>query len=86
MIACVFIEILSIRKAKEKKQIEKISMGVLTLNPIKRTESPSMQNAAANGILLSYFDTNQPDSGNPAIELIGIKSKIVPNSASLKPK
>ena len=75
----------NIRNAKEKKQIENTSIGVLTLKPISITEIPNMQKAAANGTLLSYFDTSQPESGNPIIELIGMKSKMVPNSASVKP-
>ena len=82
--ACVFIEMLSMRRAKAKKQMENISMGVLTLKPINSTATPSRQKAVANGIRLSYFDTNQPESGKPAMELMGMKSKMVPSSASVK--
>lgn len=82
---CVFIEMFNIRNANEKKQIENTSIGVLTLKPISITEIPSMQNAAANGTLLSYFETNQPESGRPIIELTGMNSKMVPSSASVKP-
>jgi|SRR5687767_9956406 hypothetical protein len=75
----------NIRNANEKKQIEKTNMGVLTLNPISMTEMPNIQKAAASGILLSYLDTNQPERGNPIIELIGMNRRIVPSSASVNP-
>lgn len=86
VIAWVFIEMLSIRSAKAKKQIENTSIGTEGLIPISNVDMPSMTKAAASGILLSYRDTSQPEIGNPIIEVIGMKSRIVPSSASLKPK
>jgi hypothetical protein len=38
------------------------------------------------GSLLSNLDTNHPEMGRPTNELIGIASKRLPNSASLKLK
>ena len=74
------------RSAKEKNEIEKTSSGVLELKPINRIATPSIVNAAASGTRLSYFDTNHPEIGKPIIELMGMNNKIVPNSASEKPK
>lgn len=38
------------------------------------------------GTLLSNFVMSQPEKGRPIRELIGMASRIVPNSASLKSK
>jgi hypothetical protein len=43
-------------------------------------------NPTTSGLRLSNRDTSHPEIGNPIKELIGIKRRIVPNSASLNPK
>lgn len=84
--ACVFTAILMIRILKENKQIDATSVTVVVAKPINERDTASKMNAAVNGTRLSYRDTSQPDIGKPINELIGMKRRMVPNSASLYPK
>jgi hypothetical protein len=77
------MEMLSNRRAKANRQTEAISAGLLLEKPMNEIEAASKMNAADSGIRLSYRETNQPENGRPISELIGMHSKIVPNSASL---
>ena len=61
-------------------------MKVVVAKPIKESEMASIIKAAVIGTRLSYRDTSQPDIGKPTNELMGIKSRMVPSSASLYPK
>ena len=54
--------------------------------PIKIKANENTINETINGTLLSNFETNHPEKGNPIKELIGIAKSTVPSSASLKPK
>ena len=76
-------EILSIRKLKAKRLMALINQGVDDAKPIPRMPTESKRKPPVNGMRLSYRETNQPEKGNPSNELIGMKSRMVPNSASL---
>lgn len=54
--------------------------------PIKTSEKEKNTNDTTSGTLLSNFETNQPEMGNPIIEVIGMTKSMVPSSASLKLK
>lgn len=84
--ACVFIAILMILMLNEKRHMEGISKAVVLAKPIMESANARKINAAVTGTLLSYRDTSQPEIGSPTKELIGMKRRIVPNSASLYPK
>ncbi len=72
-----------IRVLKEKMETAAISMKVEGAKPINESDMAIAINPMVIGIRLSYFETSHPESGRPAIELIGINSRIVPSSASL---
>src|SRR5687767_3635907 len=86
VIACVFMEILISRKAKENAQIDTISKNVVLAKPMQVSAIASSTNEKVKGIRLSYRDTSHPDTGRPTNELMGINKRRVPSSASLYPK
>ncbi len=59
--------------------------GVLA-NPIAVSPRLKKKKETNKGILLSNRDTSHPEMGRPTNELMGIASKRLPNSASLKLK
>jgi hypothetical protein len=83
--ACVFRAMLKMRVPKEKRDIETTSRKVLTEIPIPTSEMATSINPADSGILLSNLETSQPEIGRLIMEAIGMKIRIVPSSASLKP-
>jgi hypothetical protein len=80
------MDIFKILKQKENRQIPVINITILIAKPMIVSAPVSAKKAYTKGTLLSYFDTNHPDMGSPAKELMGINSSTVPNSASLKSK
>lgn len=59
--------------------------GVLA-NPIAVSPRLKKKKETNKGILLSNRDTSHPEMGRPTNELMGMASKRLPNSASLKLK
>ena len=55
------------------------------VKPIKASESAFKPYPTASGTRLLYLATSHPDMGSPMRDPIGIASRTVPNSASLKP-
>jgi hypothetical protein len=84
--AWVFNEIFKMRMLKAKTQMDAIKATLVVANPIDKSDNARMINATVIGFLLSYLATNQPETGSPMSELIGINRRIVPNCASLYPK
>lgn len=80
----VFTEILNIRKLKANKAIEGTKANKLVENPMLIKHKALIIKETERGILLSNFDTRNPDKGNPMMELIGITNKTVPNCASFR--
>lgn len=74
---------LRMRKLKANKQIERIKVNVVVAKPMLHKLIDSMMKANVSGTLLSYRETSHPEIGRPINELMGMKSKIVPSSASL---
>jgi len=74
------------RELKENRHKATTKKMVLCAKPIRVKANVKKSIETIKGFLLSNFETNQPDIGNPINELIGIASKIVPNSASFKLK
>jgi len=70
-------------KANRKTVITNVKVEFAKPMPAKQTAW--RPKATERGILLSYFETNQPEIGNPINELIGMVSNTEPNSASLNP-
>lgn len=70
---------------KENIQIDAISINVVVENPINERDIARKIKPAVMGMRLSNRDTSHPDIGKPIRELMGIKSRMVPNSASLYP-
>src|ERR1700752_1431738 len=77
---------LSILALNEKMQTEITSMVVVVAKPIPQRVIEYRINPKVMGTRLSNRETNQPENGNPIKELIGMQSRMVPNSASLYPK
>jgi hypothetical protein len=63
-----------------------ISVKAVVAKPIRERHMEFNRKAEANGNRVSNLDTSQPDKGRPTIELTGIVSRIVPNSASFRSK
>ena len=74
--ACVFMEMLRIRKLKENMQMADTSKNTLVAKPIRQSEIESRTKAKPSGTRLSKRDTSHPDMGKPINELMGKKSKI----------
>ena len=81
--ACVLREMLRILKLKDKSEIEAINRGVVDAKPIPKMATDRSRNPPVKGMRLSYRETSHPENGRPISELTGIKSRMVPNSASL---
>jgi hypothetical protein len=77
------MEIFNMRRLNANKQIEQINATCEVEIPMKAREVARRTNAAAIGSRLSYFETSHPEIGSPKRDVIGMKSRIVPNSASL---
>ena len=84
--ACVFMEMLSIRMLKANRQMANTSVTVELASPIRVRQTEKATKATDKGTLLSYLVISQPEKGRPMRELMGMASSIVPSSASLKPK
>lgn len=80
------MEMFNILRLNAKKQIEKIRAAFDVEIPIRARDVARHKNAIAMGQRLSYLETSHPETGSPNNELMGIKSRIVPSSASLYPK
>ena len=76
----------STRMVKEKTQSDAISTKSVVAKPIDINENASATNANDIGTRLSKRATSHPETGSPISELMGIKSNMVPSSASLYPK
>jgi hypothetical protein len=74
------------RMLNANTQIEEIKTKSVVANPIDKSDNASTINATDIGFLLSYLATNQPETGSPISELMGINKSKVPNCASLYPK
>lgn len=82
--ACVFIEILNIRKLKENRNKAITSVKGVVAKPIRERQMEFSRKPTAKGTLVSNLETSQPDKGNPIRELTGIVRRIVPSSASFR--
>lgn len=82
----MFIAILSMRMLKENRHTAITSVVVVVAKPMSDRQPACRIKPTDRGTLLSYLVSSQPEKGRPMRELIGIVSRIVPNSASLKPK
>ncbi len=71
---------------KANRHCAAVSAKTVVHKLIEESAMTNMHNAMDSGIRLSNLDTNQPDMGTPMKELTGMKSRIVPNSASLRLK
>lgn len=74
------------RKLNDNIDMDATSNTVEGANPMPTIEIDKSRQPTVRGIRLSYRETSQPDTGTPSNELSGMKRRIVPNSASLKPK
>jgi hypothetical protein len=54
--------------------------------PIMRSDKASITREAISGPLLLYRETSHPETGKPARELKGIRSRRLPSWASFNPK
>lgn len=73
---------LNILILNENRNSAMISERVVSARPISSKLRALTIKAAVRGILLSNFDTSQPDNGSPIRELTGMVNRIEPNSAS----
>jgi hypothetical protein len=74
------------RKQNEKRHMALTKSTRFVANPIHKIAIAKQMNANNSGTLLSYRETIQPEIGRPIKELIGMASRMVPNSASFNPK
>ena len=81
---CVLIEIFNIRIQNENRQSANTNKNGVVAKPTHANAHEKKTKEAISGILLSNFETNQPEIGNPIMELMGIAKSMVPNWASLK--
>lgn len=77
---------LKMRMLKAKRNMAIMSITVFWAKPISDRHMPCTRKPITIGIRLSNRVMSQPDMGRPNKELIGMVSRIEPNSASLKPK
>ena len=75
-----------IRELNENKHKATTNKNGVVANPINVSAIVKKKIETINGNLLSNFETNHPENGNPISELIGIANNTDPNSASLKLK
>ena len=74
------------RIQKENKQTDSTNKKGVVAKAIHVSVIAKPIKEAIKGILLSNFETNQPEIGKPIKELMGIAKRMVPNCASLKLK
>ena len=84
--AWVFMAIFRMRILKENRHIAATNINGVFANPIAVSPRLKKKNETSKVILLSNLDTSHPEMGRPTNELIGMASKRLPNSASLKLK
>ena len=86
VMACVFMAMLRMRILKANRQMASTSETVVVAKLMSDRQIACITKPTDKGTLLSNLVTSQPEKGRPIRELIGMASRIVPNSASLKPK
>src|SRR5690606_14079381 len=84
--AWVFTAMLKIRMLKAKRHIDATRVTVFGAKPINASAKHITMKPTVTGCRLSKRDTNHPETGSPMSELMGIKSSMVPSSASLNSK
>ena len=84
--ACVLTEMFIMRMLNAKTQTEATSRNVEFAKPIMVSAIASEVNPVTIGPRVLKRETSQLEIGKPAIELIGMNSRMVPNSASLRSK
>ncbi|GAB3536162.1 hypothetical protein GCM10027443_26060 [Pontibacter brevis] len=77
---------LRMRMLKANRQIAMTRVTVVVAKLISDRQTACSTKPKDKGTLLSNFVRSQPEKGRPIRELMGIASRMVPNSASLKSK
>lgn len=80
------MEMLSILMLNANRHKNATSVTVVVEKPIRASASANTIKATESGFLLSNFETSHPDTGRLIMELMGIKRRMVPSSASLYAK
>ena len=80
---CVLTAMFIIRMLNAYMETPQIKKNVEGAHPMQARAIAKDKNPTVMGLRLSKRDTSHPEIGKPIRELIGIKSKTVPSSASL---